>query len=109
MGGVPWGLPVPAAAATQNEEALLLLGSNARRFDVVFSDVVMSGMSGIEMGQEIHRDYPGLPVVLSSGYSQVLAQSPSHGFALLPKPYSIEALAQAMDEAAAKSRSIGLH
>ena len=29
-----------------------------RRFDVVFSDVVMPGMSGVELGHEIRRRYP---------------------------------------------------
>ena len=39
-----------------------------------------------------------LPVVLTSGYSQVLSQSGNHDFELLQKPYSIEELARALDK-----------
>jgi PAS domain S-box-containing protein len=63
-------------------------------FDVVFSDVVMPGMSGIELGQEIRRRHPGLPVILTSGYSHVLAEQGRHGFELLQKPYAAEELSR---------------
>ncbi|CAO3408452.1 hypothetical protein [Azospirillum largimobile] len=60
--------------AANAREALTLLEEDAARFDVVFSDVVMPGMSGIELGREIRQRFPGLPVVLTSGYSHVLAE-----------------------------------
>jgi two-component system NtrC family sensor kinase len=53
---------------------------DADRFDVVFTDVVMPGMTGLELAQEIRRGYPDLPVVLTSGYSHVLSAHGSHGF-----------------------------
>jgi PAS domain S-box-containing protein len=71
-------------------EALTLLEEDATRFDVVFSDVVMPGMSGVELGREIQRRYPALPVVLTSGYSHVLAEEGRHGFELLHKPYAVD-------------------
>jgi CheY-like chemotaxis protein len=49
--------------AANGNEALKLLDEAGARFDVVFSDVVMPGMSGVELGYEIRRRYPGLPVV----------------------------------------------
>ena len=63
-------------------------------FDVVFSDVVMPGMNGVELGAEIQRRRPGLPVVLTSGYSDVLAQKGRHGFDLIQKPYAVEDLSR---------------
>lgn len=72
--------------------ALGELEASADRFDAVFSDVVMPGMSGIELGQEVRLRYPNLPVVLTSGYSNVLAQDGDHGFELIHKPYSIDQL-----------------
>jgi CheY-like chemotaxis protein len=72
--------------------ALAELDKDAARFDVVFTDVVMPGMNGVELGHEIRRRFPGLPVLLASGYSHVLVQDGAHGFELLHKPYSIEEL-----------------
>jgi two-component system NtrC family sensor kinase len=76
--------------------ALEELAVGADRFDAVFTDVVMPGMTGIELAQEIRRRHPGLPVVLTSGYSHVLSENGSYGFELLQKPYTIEQLSRAL-------------
>jgi signal transduction histidine kinase/CheY-like chemotaxis protein len=78
------------------QEALAELARHAARYDVVFSDVVMPGRTGIELAQEIRKLYPDLPVVLTSGYSHVLAQNGTFGFELLQKPYSIEQLSRVL-------------
>ena len=77
-------------------EALAELTRNPESFDVVFTDVVMPGMSGIDLAKEIRRRHFDLPVVLTSGYSHMLSQNGSYGFELLQKPYSIEQLAAAL-------------
>lgn len=87
--------------------ALALLEANAGRFHVVFSDVVMPGMSGLDLGQEVRRRYPDLPVILTSGYSHVLAQNGRHGFELLHKPYSIEQLSRVLRKAVIWRSSAG--
>jgi CheY-like chemotaxis protein len=87
---------------TNGHEAMQRLGQETRSFDVVFSDVVMPGMSGVELAQSIRHRYPGLPVVLTSGYSHVLAEEGRHGFALLAKPYSAESLARTLRAAIAR-------
>ena len=92
--------------AASGEAALDMLARDAARFDAVFSDVVMSGISGIELGKEVQRLYPGLPVLLSSGYSYVLAKNPDHGFKLLPKPYALEDLARTLEEMMSRSRGV---
>jgi CheY-like chemotaxis protein len=76
--------------AANASEALKLLEEDHARFDVVFSDVVMPGMSGVELGREVQKRFPGVPVVLTSGYSHVLAEDGRHGFELLHKPYAVE-------------------
>ncbi len=87
--------------AADAQEALAELASDATRFDIVFSDVVMPGMNGIELGKAIRERYPTLPVVLTSGYSNVLAQDGTHGFELLHKPYSVEQLSRVLSKAMA--------
>ncbi|WP_174278914.1 hybrid sensor histidine kinase/response regulator [Sphingomonas bacterium] len=85
--------------AADAPSALAELKANPGAHDVVFSDVVMPGMSGIELGQEIRRLYPSLPVVLTSGYSTILAENGSHGFELLRKPYSLDELSVVLRKA----------
>ena len=67
----------------------------------------MPGMSGIEMAQKLRQEHPKLRVVLTSGYSHVLAQEGTHGFELLHKPYSVEALSRVLRKVSASQASKG--
>ena len=78
------------------ETALAELNLDAQRFDAVFSDVVMPGMSGIDLARLLRERHPGLPVVLASGYSEVLAQEGLRRNSLLQKPYTVQQLARAL-------------
>ena|GEM_PF-331080 len=78
--------------ASNGREALEVIAAEENGFDLVFSDVVMPGMTGIELAQALRETRPDLRVVLTSGYSHVLAQEGRHGFELLHKPYSVESL-----------------
>ncbi|WP_298089545.1 PAS domain S-box protein [uncultured Sphingomonas sp.] len=84
------------AWVTSAEEALERLGSDGDGFDIVFSDVVMPGMGGIELAKRLANDLPTMPVVLASGYSHVLAQEGAEGLELLRKPYSASQLSAAL-------------
>jgi len=86
------------AWARNADEALALLDER-KDFDVVFSDVVMPGIGGLELGREIRRRFPALPVVLTSGYSHVLAEEGPGGFELLHKPYAAEELSRILRRA----------
>ena len=79
------------------ESALKTLEMHPDGFDLVFSDVVMPGaMSGVDLARKLKRRLPKLPVVLTTGYSDVLAHEGAVGFELLRKPYSVEALSHLM-------------
>jgi len=84
------------AWVTSAEDALDRLGSDGGGFDIVFSDVVMPGMGGVELARRLATDLPVLPVVLASGYSHVLAQEGVEGMELLRKPYSASQLSAAL-------------
>src|SRR5207253_7262757 len=90
---------VPNAAA-----ALIILAENEFAVDLVFSDVIMPGMNGVELAGLIRERYPGLPVVLTSGYSNVLAENAHRGFALIQKPYSVELLSRLLMKAISDAR-----
>lgn len=64
--------------------------------DIVFSDVVMPGEGGVELGRRIRERWPKIDVVLTSGYSHVLVDDARHGFDLVHKPYSVEELARVL-------------
>ncbi len=98
------GLGYSAKLVGNATHALEELAADADRFDVVFTDVVMPGMTGIELAQEIQRHYPDLPVVLTSGYSHVLSENGSYGFELLQKPYAIEQLARVLNRVGRRRR-----
>jgi PAS domain S-box-containing protein len=85
--------------------ALAILAEDEFAADLVFSDVIMPGMNGVELGSVIRERFPGLPVVLTSGYSDVLAANAHHGFELIQKPYSVESLSRILRKAIAERRS----
>ncbi|TQF26041.1 histidine kinase [Bradyrhizobium sp. UNPF46] len=80
-------------------DALAELVMDADRFDVVFSDVVMPGMTGLDLAQAIRDRDIDVPVVLTTGYSQALSQDGAAGFDLVQKPYSIEELSRVLHRA----------
>ena len=90
--------------AVNAREALAVLAENELAFDLVFSDVIMPGMNGVELATVIRERYPGLPVVLTSGYSSVLAENAHRGFELIQKPYSVEALSRTLRKAISERR-----
>lgn len=77
----------PTRAA--NAAAALSILSAGRRFDLIFSDIVMPGeMNGFELAQEIDRRFPGMPIILTTGFAgsaDVGARYP-----VLRKPYQPE-------------------
>ena len=85
--------------ADNAKQALALIAADRWAFDLVFSDVIMPGMNGVELATIIRAQHPHLPVVLTSGYSSVLAENAHHGFEVIQKPYSIEALSRALRKA----------
>ncbi|TLP64855.1 MULTISPECIES: ATP-binding protein [Pseudomonas] len=76
--------------ATSAEDALSQIASAVDPFDAVFSDVVMPGIGGLALGHELRKSHPHLPVILTSGYSEAIAEGGHQGFEFLAKPYSAE-------------------
>ena len=52
--------------AQTGEEALLKL--NNEHYDLVFTDIKMPGMSGLEVAERVRASQPWLPVVVVTGY-----------------------------------------
>jgi PAS domain S-box-containing protein len=82
------------------ESALAEIERAPARFDAVFSDVVMPGMGGVALARRLRSSHPALPVILTTGYSDVLARDDAHGFEVVRKPYSAAQVAGALRAAA---------
>ena len=64
--------------------------------DLVFSDIVMPGkMDGLGLARHLKAVRPGLPILLTSGYSDA-ALNVRGDFPILRKPYEIHELSQAI-------------
>ena len=83
--------------ASSAEEAIGLL--HPGRFDVVFTDVVMPGMSGLDLAERLREQQPELPVILTTGYSDRISSSGSGGLPVVNKPYNLPTLEEAVDRA----------
>ena len=88
--------------AEDAEAALTVL--KAQEVDLVFTDVVMPGSSGVELATGIRKQWPGLPVLLATGYSEELLKT-DHPFRVLPKPYDGKSLTEAMAGALEDARA----
>lgn len=78
-------------SANNGAEALEIL-QRSPGIDVLFSDVVMPGMSGIELGREARHLFPAMKVILASGYTApalLTEHARLDDFQLISKPYSI--------------------
>jgi CheY-like chemotaxis protein len=81
-------LVVEASSAARALEVLRL----GPRIDLIITDQVMPGMTGIELVRQVRRDWPGIPVILSSGYADLPA-SESVPVPRMAKPYQQAELA----------------
>jgi signal transduction histidine kinase/CheY-like chemotaxis protein len=78
-------------------EAALGALANSRHIDIVLSDIMMpGGVSGVQLAREIRRRHPDLPILLTTGYVESAADVQDGEFNLLLKPFSLEALAEAL-------------
>jgi CheY-like chemotaxis protein len=93
------GMGMSVRRAANADEALDALAAGDE-FDILFSDIVMPGMSGIELAEHVHAERPALPILLATAYSEAAAREGTR-FPILPKPYRRDALAEMMGRALA--------
>jgi signal transduction histidine kinase/CheY-like chemotaxis protein len=83
------------------DTALRLCADLANRIDIMISDIVMPGMNGIVLAEQARAKRPGLKVLFMSGYSSHIAVRsgiPGGGAHFIQKPFTINALAQKIEE-----------
>jgi len=88
------------SSAANAEEAIGLFDGGAD-FDLVVTDIVMPGLSGIEMSEVLKARYPALRFLFISGYtSRELGSAPTAPpEPFLPKPFTMQELADEVRKA----------
>ncbi len=63
------------------------------RFDALFSDVMMPGLTGLELAGAVSRMAPATRIVLTSGFTlPTMLAGHRNKWRCIPKPYRIEAV-----------------
>jgi PAS domain S-box-containing protein len=78
-------------SANNGSDALEIL-KRTPNVDVLFTDVVMPGMSGIELGQQARALAPKMKIILASGHAAPALKAENVSvdeFQLITKPYSV--------------------
>jgi PAS domain S-box-containing protein len=87
--------------AANGDEALRHAESHAGRIDLMLTDIVMPGLSGLDLAVRLKAARPEIKIIFMSGYSERAAvdkESLDLAGAYLPKPVSPEALTMKVRE-----------
>jgi DNA-binding NtrC family response regulator len=85
-----------AVASLAAEQALL--GNGELRLDLLLTDLVLPGGSGLDVATLVRAHHPGVPVLFMSGYSEAVFSGGHQVEHLLPKPFSAKTLLDKVDE-----------
>ncbi len=87
-------------AVENGEEAISVLQEQPNAFSLVFTDVIMPKMGGLELAETLRARFPGIPILFSTGYTDdFLNGRGGIPDTLIYKPYT-------MDEVSGRIRSI---
>ena len=79
-------------ALTDNREALKLFSENPSEFDLVIVDYTMPFMTGEDLGKQLMRIRPDIPIILCTGYSDLISseKATAMGFrGFIMKPFTV--------------------
>jgi DNA-binding response OmpR family regulator len=83
--------------AEDAKQALAIVGRE--RIDLLVTDVVMPGQSGLDLADAVRRQAPEVGVLYMSGYTEAALENHGrfrHGEGLLEKPFTPETLGAAV-------------
>lgn len=80
--------------AASGEQALQQL--SAQPCDILFTDVSLPGMSGIELARTAIAQYPEMRVIFATGYGDTLTRNLGFAATTIRKPYDLDQLRAAL-------------
>ena len=96
------GYEVTSAASAEEAEGLAL----ARSFPLLLTDMMLPGLSGADLAERLRQRWPGIQVILMSGYTEDedIRRRAAHGaLRFLRKPVDLETLAREVHDALEES------
>jgi CheY-like chemotaxis protein len=67
-----------------------------QRYDLLFSDVSLPGMSGVDLARKAIADAPAMRVIFASGYGDTMLRHLDFPYLSLQKPYELDQLQDAL-------------
>ncbi len=95
------------ATANRGEEAIESLSTNADRLSLIILDLNLSDIDGAQVFRIISNNYPAIPVILTSGFSDqgIFSRLEEYGLAgYLKKPFKISELLAKVENALTRRR-----
>ncbi|MDX8404695.1 MAG: response regulator, partial [Mariprofundus sp.] len=97
MGRVLKRLNYTVLTAANGEEALQRFKDHQHEIDLIFTDIIMPNMGGIQLAKSIRQLDADVPVIFSTGYSKDLVMTTEnqlHHSAIIDKPFSFMKVSQ---------------
>jgi two-component system cell cycle sensor histidine kinase/response regulator CckA len=83
-------------AVANGPDALAIFREKPGDFDLVITDMTMPGMTGAELSREILNIKPGFPIILCTGFSEIISEGGAKAMGIrrfLMKPVFLDTLA----------------
>jgi len=89
------------------EAALEIVAKMGDEINVIITDVVMPGINGPTLVEQVVQKYPGIKVIFISGYAEdafIKTYGSERKFNFLPKPFTLKQLASKVKEVVGKEK-----
>jgi PAS domain S-box-containing protein len=96
-------------AFNDSRAALERLLANPEQFDVILTDLTMSGVTGVDIAREARALRPDLPVIITTGYMNARDVESARALGVsqfLEKPFALAALAECLQQAVHSARRL---
>jgi DNA-binding response OmpR family regulator len=80
---------------SDGSQALELIEKQPDEIDMLVTDIVLPGVSGISLAHKLRNRHPGSRILLMTGYSELLADD--IGFPILGKPFTPSQLVEKIE------------